>query len=348
MTFLLVLLGSVSLIGLGGLLYQAIGSARDARRYPAPGEMVDVGGHRLHMHKQGYGGPTVVLESGIAASSVSWQLIQSEVAKFTTVVSYDRAGLGWSDASRASRSIGNILRDLETLLARAGIEPPIVLVGHSFGGLVALEYACGHRERVAGLVLVDPLPASEWRTVTPQTSAMLRRGITLARRGAWVARLGIVRLSLDLLRAGSRRIPKLAARVSSGNGSKLTERLVGEVRKLPKELWPVVQYHWCDPKCFLAMADHLEALPENARACDHACKLGDLPVVVLSAANSDVDRTGEHQEMAACSACAKFVSATHSGHWIQLDEPGLVVAAIRQVVELTRQPQPRELQRPAL
>ncbi len=320
---------------LAGILYQAIGSAMDAKRFPAPGRLVDVGGHRLHIHTQGSGRPIVVLEAGIAASSVSWRIVQQRIAEFTTLCSYDRAGLGYSEPSPQPRTIANILTDLETLLARAGIDQPIVLVGHSFGGLVALEYAHAAPSRIAGLVLVDPLAAAEWCPVDPKSKAMLDRGIRLSRRGAWVARLGIVRFSLDLLRAGSRRIPKLAARVSSGSGSQLTERLVGEVRKLPPELWPVVQSHWCQPKSFVAMADHLESLPASAAACQ-SCDLGDLPVTVLSGANSAADRLALHQAMANRSTRGKLIVAKKSGHWIQLDEPELVVAAVREMVEASR------------
>jgi pimeloyl-ACP methyl ester carboxylesterase len=332
----LIFLLVIPLILLAGLLYQAIGSALDLRRYPAPGRLIDVGGHRLHMHTAGQGGPVVVLEAGIAASSVSWRLVQDRLAPFTTVISYDRAGLGYSDPSPQPRTIPNILKDFQTLLSKAGIPTPIILVGHSFGGLAALEYACIDKSRLAGLVLVDPLAASEWCPVQPQSEATLNRGVRLARRGAWVARLGIVRLSLDLLRAGSRRIPKLAAKISSGSGSQLTERLVGEVRKLPKELWPVVQSHWCQPKAFLSMADHLESLPASAAACQAVCDLGDLPVTVLSAANSAANRLAEHQAMANRSTRGKLVVAQNSGHWIQLDEPDLVIAAVREIIEASR------------
>jgi pimeloyl-ACP methyl ester carboxylesterase len=330
--FLLVVL----LILLAGVLYQAIGSALDLRRYPAPGRLIDVGGHRLHIHTEGQGSPVVVLEAGIAASSVSWRLVQDRLAPFTTVIAYDRAGLGYSDPSPQPRTIANILQDFQTLLSKAGISTPIILVGHSFGGLAALEYACVDKSRLAGLVLVDPLAASEWCPVQPQSQVMLNRGVQLARRGAWVARLGIVRLSLDLLRAGSRRIPKLAAKLSSGSGSQLTERLVGEVRKLPKELWPVVQSHWCQPKAFLSMAAHLESLPASAAACRSTCDLGDLPITVLSGANSAANRLAEHEAMAKRSTRGKLVIAQNSGHWIQLDEPDLVVTAVREIIEASR------------
>ena len=331
-----VVLAVCVLLPLAGILYQAIGSALDARRYPPPGRLIDVGGHRLHIHREGQGSPVVVLEAGIAASSVSWRIVQEGIARFTTVCSYDRAGLGYSESAQQPRTIANILTDFKVLLKAAEISSPIVLVGHSFGGLVALEYACRQLSLVAGLVLVDPLAASEWCPVQPHSKLMLDRGVRLSRRGAWVARLGIVRLSLDLLRAGSRRIPQLAARISSGSGSQLTERLVGEVRKLPQDLWPVVQSHWCQPRSFLAMADHLESLPASAAACQSHCDLGDLPVIVLSAANSAANRLEEHQAMADLSSQGKLEIATKSGHWIQLDEPDLVVAAVRKIIESCR------------
>jgi pimeloyl-ACP methyl ester carboxylesterase len=143
-------------------------------------------------------------------------------------------------------------------------------------------------------------------------------------------------MSLDLLRAGSRRIPKLAARLSSGSGSALTERLVGEVQKLPKSLWPIIQAHWCQPKCFLSMAGHLESLPASAAACQAHLNLADLPLIVLSADDCSPARRAEHQAMADLSSRGRLIVAEGCGHWIQLDAPKLVVASILEVVNTQR------------
>lgn len=285
--------------------------------------MLDVGGHGLHFQLTGEGPVTVVFESGIAASSLSWQLVWPEVAKFARVCLYDRAGLGWSGPSKEPRTIANVIGDLRALLAE--VPGPYILVGHSFGGLVAFEYACAGWP-VAGLVLLDPLTVTE-------SHPDLRRGVQLSRRGGILARLGVVRLSLDLLQAGSRAIPQLAARVSSGNGSKLTERLVGEVRKLPPEVWPVIQAHWCQPKAFRSMADHLQSLPASLAACSLNCDLGNLPVIVLSAAAAGSTRDEGHDRMAKASKRGQKIFAARSGHWIQLDEPELVIAAIRRLAD---------------
>ena len=332
MTFFLIVSAILCAMPVAGLIYQWLGSGQDARRYPPPGKMLDVGDHRVHVHVTGTGPATVLLEAGIAASSVSWQPVEAGIGAFAQVCAYDRAGLGWSDHSSAPRTIGNIVRDLHSLLAKVSPSGPVVLVGHSFGGLVVLEYARLHRQDVAGLVLVDPLPAAEWHPPIAAEIDRLCHAVRLARRGALLARLGVVRVSLDLLKAGSRAIPKLAARTSGGRGSKLTERLVGEVRKLPRELWPVVQAHWCQPKSFKSLADHLASLPVSAAACDAASGLGDLPLIVLSAADSSPSRSVEHDRMAARSTLGRKVVAEKSGHWIQLDQPDLVIESVREVI----------------
>ena len=94
----------VALLVLAGLVFQQIGSARDARRFPPPGRLVDVGVHRLHIYCTGSGTPAVVMDSGFPGTSLSWTFVQPEVAKFTCACSYDRAGLGWSDAGPMPRT----------------------------------------------------------------------------------------------------------------------------------------------------------------------------------------------------------------------------------------------------
>lgn len=325
MTILLAIAALVGAPSLAGLTYQSVGNLRDRRRVPPPGRMVGT----LHALVTGEGPVTVLLEAGIAATSVSWQLVQPELSRHARVISYDRAGLGWSRAAATPRTIANTLADLRALLDELAPTGPIVLVGHSFGGLAVLEYAHAYPDRIAGLVLVDPLPASEWHPIAPHEAVRLSHGVRLSRRGATLARFGFVRVSLDLLRAGSRTIPQLAAKASAGRGSALTERLVGQVRKLPRELWPAVQSHWCQPKSFLSMASHLENLPESAAACtDHSASLGAIPVIVLSAADSSPSRSLEHDAMAARSSKGIKRIAEKSGHWIQLDEPDRVTASI--------------------
>src|SRR6266581_4556210 len=119
-------LGALTAATSAAVAYQAIADTRDRRRYPPPGQLVDVNGHRLHLHCQGQGSPTVVLEAGLSHGAIEWGLVQPEVAKFTRVCAYDRAGHGWSEPGPLPRTSRRIAEELHTLLTRAGIEPPYV------------------------------------------------------------------------------------------------------------------------------------------------------------------------------------------------------------------------------
>jgi pimeloyl-ACP methyl ester carboxylesterase len=139
------------------VIYQAVSSHLDVRRFPPPGRIVDIGPSRLHLYELGTGRPIVVLESGIAATSISWALVQAQVAEFTRVASYDRAGLGWSGLSLAPRTLEQMVSELAALLAQAQLPPPYILAGHSFGGLLIRAYAHLRPADVAGLVFIDPV-----------------------------------------------------------------------------------------------------------------------------------------------------------------------------------------------
>jgi pimeloyl-ACP methyl ester carboxylesterase len=320
-------LALLALVLVSGLLYQWLGERRDAKRYPPPGRMVA----GLHVYETGQVGPTVILEASISASSLSWRLVQDRLGSWARVASYDRAGYGWSPARNTPRTLNNLVAELQRWLAASGLPSPYILVGHSFGGLMLRHYASLHREDVAGLVLVDPLEPMEWCPVRPETAFRLGKGVVLSRRGAMLARLGVVRLALDLLMSGSHAIPKLLAKVSSGKGSSVTDRLVGEVRKMPAEIWPMVKAHWCLPRSFRTMAEYLERLPEACAAPLDDSALRDLPLVVISASRSDPEVVEAHQRTAALSTKGVHMMAEESGHWVQLDRPDLVIEAIRRV-----------------
>jgi pimeloyl-ACP methyl ester carboxylesterase len=301
-------------------------------RIPPPGRMFDVGGHRLHVNVAGQGSPVVVLEAGIAASSLSWALVCKKIAGFTTVLTYDRAGFGWSDLAPRPSTALDSARDLALLLDKAEIRGSLLLVGHSYGGLIVRIFQQEFPGRIAGLVLVDPVCRTEWRAADDRRKQMLARGVMLSRRGAFLARLGVVGIALKLLRSGARTVPKMLARVSAGRDAGVTERLPGEVRKLPRELWPAVAAHWSEARCFHAMADSLENLPVSVTQIDETRSLGDLPVVVLSAANTNAQAMEEHEHEARLSTRGEHTVVPGSGHWMQLDTPDEVVEAIRRVM----------------
>jgi pimeloyl-ACP methyl ester carboxylesterase len=325
-------------IALAGRIYQRRGISMDARRSPPPGQLVELGhGRRLHFHCLGAGRPSVIFEAGIAASSLSWTHVQPRVAEFARACSYDRAGLAWSDAGPRCITATTCASDLHDLLSRVAVPPPYVLVGHSYGAFVLHAYATRHPATVAGLVLVDPIFPAEWMNMTRRERLRLRGGVFLSKVGALVAGVGGVRACLALLARGSTRVPRSVSRAFGSEAAHVLHRLVGEVQKLPRDAWPAVQAHWSQTKCFMSMADHLDGLRKSAVEIA-AC--GDLPasipIAVLTGATQPRAYHDEHARMATRAARGRHIVARGSGHWILLDEPDLVVDAIRWVVGETQ------------
>src|SRR5688500_18438562 len=150
-----VILALIVGLAAAGASYEAIAAGGDAKAYPPPGRLVDVGGYRLHIQCVGAGSPTVVLDAGLGGSSLDWNLVQPELGRSTRVCAYDRAGMGWSDPSPQPRTPRQIADELHTLLTNAGIAEPYVLVGHSLAGKNVRLFRIAHPDQVAGMVLVD-------------------------------------------------------------------------------------------------------------------------------------------------------------------------------------------------
>jgi pimeloyl-ACP methyl ester carboxylesterase len=335
LTFLAALLALPTI----GWILQLIGTGLDRWRYPPPGRLVQVGGHKLHLYQTGTDQaeemPMVVLEAGIGASSLSWRYVQDEIEPLVRVASYDRAGLGWSTESTTPRHTRQVVHELLTLLDNAGIREPVVLVGHSFGGMTSLAAACLHPERFAGLVLVDPLHPAEWTLPDGQRKRMLEYGAFLAERGVVLARFGLVRATLRLLLLGASKSATWVNRATSGHGADNLERLVGEVRKLPRHLWPQIRAQWTQEKTFASLANHLRQLPLSSVQAANAMRPLDMPLVVISAGNLEQVRLDAHRGLAQLSPQGHHIIAHRAGHWVQVDEPDIVVAAIRRVLNLS-------------
>jgi pimeloyl-ACP methyl ester carboxylesterase len=289
-----------------GALWQAIGSHRDLRQNPPPGRLVDVGGYRMHINSVGEGSPTVILDSGLSDSSLSWYKVQPEVARFVRVVSYDRAGLGWSDPSPQPRNSRVFAEELHTLLRNAGIPAPFVLVGHSMGGYDVRMFVSLYRSEVAGMVLVDAShPDLSSRAPGMRENFVLWRNYLVKRQR--LMPFGIPRL-IGWCDAGA---PQPALRTVECRASRYDETLA-------------------ELDSFAASADQVR----------DTGSLGDMPLAVLS---EDPDKIYPRAMLPAFQECqddlarlstrATHVVAKGSGHQIQKDRPELVIAAIRQVVE---------------
>jgi pimeloyl-ACP methyl ester carboxylesterase len=304
---------------------------------PAPGAFAPVGRHRLHYRCEGDGTPAVVFDAGIAASSLSWSRVQPEVARFTRTCSYDRAGLAWSEMSATPRSMPALVDELRQVIRHAQISAPFVLVGHSFGGLIIRAYARAHPSEVAGLVFVDPLHPEEWCRPSGEQRRRLQGAVLFSRAGALIARTGLVRFLLSRLRGGAPGLPRRVSRLFGSSAATLLANMVGEVQKLPPEAQSAVQEHWSNPKAFRGMWHHLAALPEcSLEVMQGTDALDQVPMVVLSAGRRDPRWIAADRQLAGASRHGRHLVSSPSGHWIHLDDAGLVVEAISDLVMQAR------------
>jgi pimeloyl-ACP methyl ester carboxylesterase len=332
MTALLII--ALALLSLG-LIYQLIGTLRDARRHPPPGQRIDVNGTRLHLRTMGSGSPVVILESGITASSLSWSGLQPTLAQYTTVCSYDRAGLAWSDSSDTPPTPNALARQLHELLSRAGLRGPFVLVGHSFGGLVVRAFAAQFPAETAGLLLLDALHHREWLEPSARQKRMLRGGVLFSRIGVVLASVGIVRLCLALLSRGSRKAPRAVLHSFGKGATAVVERVLGEVTKLPAEVLPAIRAHWSRPKSFATLARYLAALPRSSTEFVEVNALPAVPLIILSAECTG-EQLASQKELASLCAGGKHHLIPGCGHWVHLDKPEAVVETVREILEQVR------------
>lgn len=300
--------------GIASFTYQRVAEARDRRRFPPPGRMVDIGGRRLHLMTAGGGSPAVIIIPALADNVLQWLPVVEEVASETQTCVYDRAEVGWSDPPpRARRTFDGMANDLYALLRAAGIPPPYVLVGHSIGGVIARRFYIRYPGLVAGMVLVESshedqggrLGTVDWRF----GPGMLIE--VAARRQAWI--LGVRRLaaSAGLMRS----FDAMVAREAPPEYAGANRSILLSARQRRASVWE------------LLMAARMQGQPPE---------LGSIPLAVLTR----VRRPGREpevwaqlqDELARLSSDSVHVLAERGGHYLQIDEPDLVVQAIRDLV----------------
>ena len=306
----------------------------DQAAFSLPQQMVDVGGRRLHLYCSGTGSPTVVFDAPSADAGWSWYTVQPAIARRTRACVYDRAGLGYSDPSPLPGTSGNAVADLHKLLQTAGIAPPYVLVGTSYGGGNVQLYAYRHPQEVQGLVLVEPEHEDE----------MAR--LDKASQGKWS----------QFAAAQAAIWPQCVAAAGKGfvPGSEAFNQCTGGIQPVyGRQLAAARLAVETSPSYWHAAASE-EAHFDVSRAELGAARrsFGDLPLVVLtrgvspfavpgkpqSALNKATERANEamHKEVAALSSRGSQRVVPGAGHIVQQDRPEAVVKAITDVLDMLR------------
>jgi pimeloyl-ACP methyl ester carboxylesterase len=306
------MLAVYALIAVGGS-YQTIRESLDRRMHVAPGRLVDVGGHRLHLSCTGFGLPTVVLESGLGETAAYWGWIAPVVARDTRVCVYDRAGRGWSDPAPAVQDGVAVATDLQTLLDRTRIPGPFVLVGHSSGAAYVRIFAGRYPRAVAGMVLLDGQPPEAFESLPSYPSFY----------------------------SGFRRISALfpsLARLGVG-------RLVPADRALPSHARDVQRLHHASPRLYRSLRDEFAELPTTLAEARSTQDLGDRPLVVVTAERDALTGWLPLQDrMAALSSNSshRVVPYTHDALVTDRTAAQTSVQAIRDVVYAVRFATPLE------
>jgi len=313
-----------------GFLYQWTGAKRDRERFAGSGRWVEIeSGSSLYLLEKGSGGPAVVFESGIAATNLNWRHLQDAISGFSHTISYDRAGLGWSSPAKTARTPANVAKELHSMLEAAGIKPPYILVGHSFGGLVMRRYAQLFPGEVVGLVLVDPMRCEEWPPLDPAKQAMLDRGVRMTGYAVPIAQVGLARLAVTSLLCRTGALYMFLARFAGEGGRHVLARIEDEVGKMPNAVRPVVAAYWSRPSFYVGMSAHLSSVPESAREMLAAQPIAGIPVTLLTPGKAAPLSSEQLEEIG---DSVQQVIAPASAHWIHLDEPELVIESIRAMV----------------
>ncbi|MBS4197701.1 alpha/beta fold hydrolase [Lederbergia citri] len=295
---------SLGILILIGFSYQQIVTRITADKYPTVGEIVDIGEYSLHLYGVGEAKnrPTIILESGLGTptSYKDWENIQSKLSDYTRVISYDRAGYGWSDAAMNERTAEQIADDLHNLLNRAGENGPFILVGHSFGGFTSQVFSQKYKEDVAGLVLIDSSHVDDEGGFSKFESYLVRG----------LKEIGVGRL------------------LGSINMLPLHEYFANDE----------VAVHFFHQRFYDAdQISELGFLMTKSKDQVRAAQMegyGELPLYILSAEHKDYPEWSDLQaQTASLSRNSKHIVVNDASHYIHLDQPEVVIESIVEMVE---------------
>ncbi|HSR63109.1 MAG TPA: alpha/beta hydrolase [Gammaproteobacteria bacterium] len=273
-----------------------------------PGRLVDIGGYQLHISCLGKGSPTVILDAGIGGFSLDWISVQRALADKVQVCAYDRAGYGWSDPGPSPRSTDRIVDELHRLLINAGLQPPYVLVGHSFGGYNVQYYAKLYPGETAGLVLVDSSHPQQAERL-PDIPAHREKT-----KGSKV---------VTLFRGQS------------------------SFKYYPEDVLPLLMHVLSWRKMYITQRREFISFTMSGDQVEHSGELPDMPLVVITRGKRvwPEDPYGNmlesvwsemQRELSNMTPSARQIIALASDHLIHLEQPRTVASAIMSVIEDAR------------
>ncbi|MCG7343874.1 alpha/beta hydrolase [Sporosarcina sp. ACRSL] len=275
------------------------------------GQLVEINGRTIHTIVSGNNDtkPTVILDAGLSCCSIDWYYIQPEIAKFAHVLSFDRAGYGWSSPSKGTNTSEDVVNDLSLVLEKLAIKPPYILVGHSFGGLNMRLFASKYPEKVAALILIDAVHekrylSSDWDEARKKSH---QKNLNLFRMGYITSGVGLPRL---------------------------LKQPVGR-KYLPDPFQKPVTYIGYHPKTFEAVYKEFLHSEQSAMQVATSTPLRhDLPIRVISSNNNDPTWV-EHQELLCNLSTNTRQIKTVNSHSIHLENPELIINTVKEVVDET-------------
>jgi pimeloyl-ACP methyl ester carboxylesterase len=297
-------------------MYESVMAAGDAQRYSPPGQLVTVDGHTMHIRCVGQGSPTVILEQGAGGFSMQWpETIVTQLSQTTRVCAYDRAGYGWSDPRPEERTAWQIVHELHSLLEKARIEPPYVVVGVSNGGLYIRSYAAEYPQEVAGLVLAAATSVEGLEDIKGLPSTIF----------IVMGRLGIFRLFPEMICPGT----------SCDQASK---PMIAAFRGRAT-LYQTYDAEWVG-------IQSPDALAVLRKRLSPAGSLGNKPLVILTSNQSGLPESempasyreflaNDRKVMTSLSSNNRYV-LVNGGHGLYIEHPNLVIQSVKDVVEAAR------------
>ena len=293
--------------------YERVSRIVASKNYSPEGYLIDVGGHKLHLLRRGTGGPTVVFESGLDGNGhLPWYKVGDEVSLSATTISYDRAGILWSERGSKAKTAEAMSEDLSTLLRIGGFPKPYILVGHSLAGLTLRPFIVENAEDIAGIVFVDTSHPAQFDRMPPELTQTPSRGVMHV-----LSSFGLIRLSA----AASFPNTDPEDRINTV-GTALSHNSIS------------------------AVLDEIESIEVLAEEAKQITSFGDIPLIVITGASptyNDMYPEEFREEMAllwnelqsdllSLSTDSRQILAPESGHYVQLDQPDIVIREIRNII----------------